>query len=108
MDERWAKTIEDEFQLTALSQDRDDPLRFAARLFYRIIKNHRFIDGNKRSAVLNVYFFVALNGFDLQISPKRLYSLTKDVAQSDQDQEVAITQIAKRFAEDWRVLVRKD
>ncbi len=108
VDARWAKIIEGEFQLTALSQDRNDALRFSARLFYRIIKNHRFVDGNKRSSLVNVYLFLSMNGLELMIPPRLLYHLAKQVAGSDDDQEVVINMIAKRFGEDIKVWVNKD
>jgi len=108
-DGRWAATIESEFQLTLLSQDRNDLIRFAARLFYRIIKNHRFLDGNKRSAVINVYLLVSLNGFGLDLSPRALYHLAKNVADSQDDQEDVICRITNSFSKDLKPLyiVRK-
>jgi death on curing protein len=37
----------------------------AAAYGYGIAKNHPFIDGNKRAALMSVYTFLAVNGFEL-------------------------------------------
>jgi death-on-curing protein len=41
----------------------------AATLLFGIAKNHAFIDGNKRVAVLAALQFLNLNGFDLNLTP---------------------------------------
>ena len=41
----------------------------AASLLYGIARNHAFIDGNKRVAVLATLQFLNANGFDLDLSP---------------------------------------
>lgn len=38
----------------------------AAHIFYKIIKNHNYIDSNKRSAVVIVYLFLLINNFTLK------------------------------------------
>ncbi|MBC7084555.1 MAG: type II toxin-antitoxin system death-on-curing family toxin [Firmicutes bacterium] len=40
----------------------------AAALFRSIIKNHAFVDGNKRTAVLALLVFLDLNGYRLECS----------------------------------------
>jgi death on curing protein len=40
----------------------------AAAYSFGIAKNHPFIDGNKRSAFLTAYIFLALNGLELSAS----------------------------------------
>lgn len=37
----------------------------AARLAFGIIKNHPFVDGNKRTGILVLYFLLLENGFSL-------------------------------------------
>jgi death-on-curing protein len=41
----------------------------AATLLFGISRNHAFIDGNKRVAVLAVLQFLNLNGYDLNLTP---------------------------------------
>ena len=65
----------------------------AAHLFYFIIKNHPFTDGNKRSAAFAFIWFLTKAGFnfELQITPQTLATLTVLVAESDaQDKEKMI------------------
>jgi death-on-curing family protein len=53
----------------------------AAVLFYKIIKDHKYIDGNKRSAVVIVYLFFVIN--DCMLLPSiNLRELAKKVAES--------------------------
>lgn len=42
-----------------------DVIVLAAAYASAIIRNHPFVDGNKRSAFLAAYVFLRLNGFDL-------------------------------------------
>lgn len=44
----------------------------AARLGYGLIKNHAFIDGNKRIGVHAMLVFLALNGIELQYTQPEL------------------------------------
>lgn len=54
----------------------------AAILFYLMIKNHPFQNGNKRIAVMSLLLFLAKNNKWLSISPQELYNLAKWVAGS--------------------------
>jgi len=54
----------------------------AAILFYLMIKNHPFQNGNKRVAVMSLMIFLGKNGKWLSISPQELYNLAKWVASS--------------------------
>lgn|GEM_PF-3221838 len=97
INDTWISTIEGEFILTSMHPDRDDLAKSAARLFYRIIKNHRFVDGNKRSALLNTYLFIIWNRHGLNLSPETLYLRSKDVAKSKEAQEEVIRDLAELF-----------
>lgn len=44
----------------------------AAALFHSLIRNHPFIDGNKRTAVASVMIFFKLNGHNLVVEPNQL------------------------------------
>jgi death-on-curing protein len=52
----------------------------AARLGYGLIKNHAFIDGNKRIGVHVMLVFLSLNGIELEYTQKELYTMVLDVA----------------------------
>lgn len=54
----------------------------AAILFYLMIKNHPFQNGNKRIAVTSLLLFLGKNGKWISISPQELYNLAKWVASS--------------------------
>jgi len=50
-----------------------DAARLAASIGFGIAKNHSFIDGNKRMALIAMRTFLVLNGFDLQAAPADKY-----------------------------------
>lgn len=52
----------------------------AARLSYGLIKNHTFIDGNKRIGVHVMLIFLEINGIYLKYTQKELYTMVLDVA----------------------------
>lgn len=54
----------------------------AAILFYLLIKNHPFENGNKRVAVTSLLVFLYLNGYWLKTPPEELYRLAVWVAES--------------------------
>jgi len=54
----------------------------AAILFYLIIKNHPFINGNKRIAVTTLLVFLALNEKWITVSNEDLYNIAVWVASS--------------------------
>lgn len=54
----------------------------AARLCYALVKNHPFIDGNKRIGVHAMLVFLALNRIELEYSQEELYSIILNVASS--------------------------
>jgi death-on-curing protein len=54
----------------------------AAILFYLMVKNHPFQNGNKRIAVTSLYVFLALNGRWMTLSKDDLYELAMFVAGS--------------------------
>lgn len=55
----------------------------ASILFYSIIKNHPFQNGNKRIAVTTTLVFLAKNKHWLKADNQKLYNLAKWVAESD-------------------------
>jgi death-on-curing protein len=61
----------------------------AAVLCHSLLKNHSFIDGNKRTAVTSMGMFLELNGYRLECPEGTLHQLALDVA-TDQIDERAL------------------
>ncbi len=59
----------------------------AAILFYLLIKNHPFMDGNKRTAVLALSECLKRNGCNLSVDDDEFYQFTIAVATSGLDKE---------------------
>ena len=55
----------------------------AASLIHAIIKNHPFVDGNKRTAIVSGIVFLRMNKYKLVVSEKRLIKLALDIADSE-------------------------
>lgn len=50
-----------------------DIARLAAAYAFGIAKNHPFVDGNKRTALVATRTFLLLNGFELRATPAEKY-----------------------------------
>ena len=50
-------------------EGRDDLAKLAAAYVYGIARNHGFVDGNKRTALVVADLFLMLNGYELASSP---------------------------------------
>lgn len=59
----------------------------AAILFYLMIKNHPFQNGNKRVAVVTLYYFLRLNKRKLKVNNIKLYEFAIEVAASKSTQK---------------------
>ena len=59
----------------------------AARLGYGLIKNHPFLDGNKRIGTHVMLVFLALNGVELSYSQKELSDIILAVAAGEKKYE---------------------
>ena len=57
----------------------DDRFAMAAAYLFHIARNHPFLDGNKRTAIVSALTFLDLNGFEIEDS-LRLYELTMAIA----------------------------
>ena len=64
----------------------------AACYFYYIIKNHPFLNGNKRIAVISCYVFLRLNDHELTASWEAIYDFAITISQPSKNHE-------KEFAE---------
>jgi death-on-curing protein len=68
----------------------------AARLAYGLAKNHGFVDGNKRTAFIAAYAFLAMNGIAIQANQRSVVEAIEALASSTDDPGRA----QERFA-DW-------
>lgn len=59
-------------------------------LFYSLIKNHPFRNGNKRIAVIALLVFLSINGKWLEIKPRVLYEVALLVAESEAKERESI------------------
>lgn len=64
-----------------------------AALMHSLIKNHPFIDGNKRTAITTASIFLIRNGYKISASNKELERFTLEVASTYTE----IKEIAKWF-----------
>lgn len=58
----------------------------AATLFYSLIKNHAFPNGNKRIAVAALLVFLSINDHWINVSPHELYEQAIAIATSERGQ----------------------
>jgi death on curing protein len=58
-----------------------DLYEMAAAYLFHIIKNHPFVDGNKRTALITTLAFLDLNGVDVESDVPDLYDLAIGVAE---------------------------
>jgi death on curing protein len=65
-------------------------IKKSAIMFYLMIKNHPFQNGNKRIAVTTLLFFLIQNGKWLSISNEEIYKFACDVAQSDSQKKDSV------------------
>jgi death-on-curing protein len=57
-----------------------DMFHKAAALMESLIKNHSFLDGNKRTAITSAGIFLRINGYSLETSQEELEHFTLDMA----------------------------
>jgi death on curing protein len=59
----------------------------AAAMMHSLIRNHPFVDGNKRTGVLSVILFYNLNGYMVEAAQEDVIALALDVAEGQIDVE---------------------
>lgn len=70
-----------------------DLAEMAAAYVFHLVKNHPFIDGNKRVGFHAAFVFLQLNGLDLTMTPDEAYDLVIATAEGRADK----TTIAQAF-----------
>ncbi|MEK7227965.1 MAG: type II toxin-antitoxin system death-on-curing family toxin [Patescibacteria group bacterium] len=75
----------------------------AAVLFYLMIKNHPFQNGNKRIAVVTLYYFLSINNRKLKVGNIELYTFAKEVAASDASSKDAVFLKIRDFIHEFSI-----
>jgi death on curing protein len=68
----------------------------AAALGYGLAKNHCFIDGNKRIALIATYTFLSINGYEMTASEVETTRFFMELAASQESQDNDVSKIT-----DW-------
>lgn len=62
IDEEWKRGVLDVFELTHLNRSLPEDIHAkAASIFYKTVKRHSYVDGNKRSAIIATSVFYLVN-----------------------------------------------
>lgn len=74
-----------------------DVFELAAAYLFGLVKNHPFIDGNKRTAFLAADVFLALNGWSIEATQEEIIAFVLGVAAGAID-ETGATQFLRDYA----------
>lgn len=88
---------------TFYNTDNPTLVDLTAVLFYSLIKNHPFANGNKRIAVMTILIFLRLNDKWLDISASLLYKLAVTIATSLPEERDEVLNEFKRMFHDYIV-----
>ena len=67
----------------------DDIIELAAAYLFGLAKNHAFVDGNKRIAIVATAVFLMENGFEIETSDAQLYQFILAIAAGEIDEDGA-------------------
>lgn len=67
----------------------------ATRLAYRLIKNHPFIDGNKRIGILAMISFLEINGIKLNCTDEEIVKIGLGIADGAMDEKTLLSFIVE-------------
>jgi death-on-curing protein len=84
--------------LLAYSESPPDMASLAAAYAYGIVKNHPFVDGNKRTAYVVMRTFLKLNGYDIQASSEEKYQIWLALATGKLSEEELAEWIREHFS----------
>jgi death-on-curing protein len=57
-----------------------DMFEMAAAYLFHIVRNHPFVDGNKRTGLMVALVFLGLNDLELTVDPEELFELVNGVS----------------------------
>src|SRR5258705_3532620 len=92
-----ASTLARPQNLLAYGRPRPDLAALAAAYAYGIARNHPFVDGNKRTALVAARTFLLVNGVNLQASQDEKYLTLLQLAQGGLTEEQLGDWIRKRI-----------
>lgn len=78
-------------------------IRKGAILFYLLIKNHPFQNGNKRIAVTSLLVFLYLNNKWLEVDSKELYNFSVWIAQSPPKLKQEVIKAIEKFIKTYLI-----
>ena len=84
--------------LLAYSKPRSDLAALAAAYAYGIARDHPFVDGNKRTALVAARAFLILNGVDLETTQDEKYLTFLELGKGTLTEEQLADWIRKRIA----------
>lgn len=64
----------------------DDVFELAAAYLFGLARNHAFVDGNKRIAIVAAAVFLMDNGYEIETDDAKLYTFVLAVAAGDIDE----------------------
>ena len=73
----------------------------SSMLFYLMIKNHPFQNGNKRIAMTTLMYFLYENGKWLKVDNQELYNFAKWVAESNPKLKMETVKAVEKFIETY-------
>ncbi|TAU52451.1 type II toxin-antitoxin system death-on-curing family toxin [Rhizobium leguminosarum] len=76
----------------------DNVIELAAACLFGLARNHAFVDGNKRIAVVTAGVFLLENGYEIETTDANLYAFVLAVAAGEIDEEGAT-----RFLRDFSI-----
>ena len=85
--------------LLAYSESLPDVASLAAAYAYGIVKNHPFVDGNKRTAYVVMRTFLKLNGYDIQSSSEEKYQVWISLAEGKLSENELASWVRKHLFE---------
>jgi death-on-curing protein len=74
----------------------------AARLAFGLVKNHPFVDGNKRIGVLAMLSFLEINGVMLNLTDDQLIKIGLGLAEGTMDEKMLTALIIEHSADTLR------
>lgn len=75
----------------------------ASILFYLMIKNHPFQNGNKRTAMTTLFVFLSMNNKWLKVDTHELYKFTIWIAESPSKSKDGAVRAIEKFINDYMV-----
>lgn len=76
-----------------------DIFEMAAAYLFHIIRNHPFVDGNKRTGAVAALVFLMMNGVELHASEDKLEAMVRSVAEGKTSKARAATFFRKHAGE---------